>query len=622
VGKRKKAKAKAKAQSGASGSAAAPELSAPARRKTLIDPTNTWHAIALSLLSGVLWFLGCADFDIWPLAWFASVPSLWVIVKAPTRRRAMLYGWITGLVANLGGFYWISSLLVRFAFMPVVVGLLGLLLLAAYQAVVFWLFAWVVRGVRREYGARFGAPMPMALAAPMVMVTFELLVPFIFPWYLAITQAWVTPVIQIAELTGPLGVTALLMAVNGGIYDALTETTRRRRLLPLAGAAAFLAIALIFGFVRMAQIDEQRAAAPGVLIGVVQGNVGFDQKGHKRRDLAPRQLSELQQLSAKLERGEITGVDRFGNPLTGKAGADLVLWSESSYPYSLPRWLTDPSRGEADLPLNNTHRVKRDFHVPLIFGAITRNFDDDDSYPYNTALMIDGDDRFAGRFDKIFLLMFGEYVPGLETFDFIKKIAPRASSHFARGKEMVTFPFEHRGERYRLGPMICYEDILPDLGRELAELHPHLLVNLTNDAWFGETSEPWEHMALSVYRSVELRVDLVRAVNTGVSAFIDANGRVYHESYAMDPGIKDKGSCSGDTSCPGGYRCDGGRCQPMGADAIFGEAVLMGGAAGGGHTFYARFGNVFAWLCVLATFGIWAVWPRVRQRLKRKEATS
>lgn len=591
---------------------------APAPATEPSPPHNTWLALGLSVLSGVLWFLACADWDIWPLAWVAMVPSLWVIHTAPTRRRALLYAWLTGLVANLGGFYWVSSLLVRFAHMPLVVGLLGLVLLCAYQGTVFLLFAWAVRGIRRVSADKLGAPLPMALVAPVVMVSFELLVPFIFPWFLAITQAWVIPVIQIADLTGPLGVTALLLAVNGGVFDALFERERRRRFIPLAGAAALLAVALIYGFVRMGQIDDRRAGAPGVMVGVVQPNIGFDEKGHRRRDLAAEQLRAQQLQTVALEAGQVPAVDRWGDPMIesrgSPRGAELVLWTESSYPYSLPRWLTDPTRGETDLPENNSHRVRRGFTVPLVFGAITRDFDKQDDYPYNSALMLDKDGVFRGRFDKIFLLMFGEYVPLLETFDFIKSIAPKATSHFHRGTETVTFPFEHGGETWRLGPLICYEDILPDLGRKLAAKHPHLLINITNDAWFGDTAEPWEHLALSVYRTVEMRTDMVRAVNPGVTAYIDANGRVYHHSYAMDPDIHENGSCSDGGSCPGGYRCDAGTCVRAGVDAFLAETVLMGGADGGGYTVYARVGNVFGYLCVLAMFGLWVVWPRVRRK--------
>src|SRR5262249_55640343 len=105
------------------------------------------------------------------------------------------------------------------------------------------------------------------------------------------------------------------------------------------------------------------------------------------------------------------------------------------------------------------------------------------------------------------------------------------ASNFARGDGVTTFPFG----AWRVGPMICYEDIIPSFGRRLVAERPNLLVNITNDAWFGDTSEPWEHLALAVYRAVEHRLDVVRAVNTGVSAFVDATGRVRKEGPAVDP---------------------------------------------------------------------------------------
>ncbi|RMH44492.1 MAG: apolipoprotein N-acyltransferase [Deltaproteobacteria bacterium] len=575
---------------------------------------DRWLEAGACVLSGTLWFLSCADFDIWPLAWIASVPSLWAIERAPTRRRALFYGWLTGFVANAGGFYWIANLLVRFAHMPYAVGLLGLVLLSAYQAVVFWLFAAAVRSVRRTSAARLGRPLPMALVAPIAMVAFEMVVPFLFPWYLAITQAWVVPVIQIAELTGPLGVTALLLAVNGAAYDAMTERQPRRRIVPAVAAAAAVGGALAFGYARIAQVSAERASAPGAFVGVVQGNIGLDEKGLRRRDLAAGQLRELQRQSARLERGEVPAVDRTGKPVDGPRGADLVVWTESSYPYTLPRELTDPGAGGTDLPETNRHRVRAGFSVPLIFGAVTRSYANPDDYPYNSALMLDRDGRFVGRFDKVFLLMFGEYVPLYDTFDLVKKLTPAASSQFHRGAGVTTFPFDHAGRTWRIGPLICYEDILADFGRQLAAKRPHVLVNITNDAWFGDTSEPWEHLALSVFRAVELRADLVRAVNTGVSAFIDATGRVYAKTYAMDPGVEDKGPCRDDGACPGGYACLGGRCGRKGMDALLAEVTLLGGDDGAGDTFYARHGNVFGWLCAIALVGLWLVWPRVRRR--------
>jgi apolipoprotein N-acyltransferase len=286
--------------------------------------------VALAAVSGAMWFLSAADFDIWPIAWVGIVPVLVAIEAAPTVRRAALYGWLSGTVANVGGFYWVTGMLIRFGHLPRPLALVGLVLLCAYQGVVFAFFAAAVRHIRQRTAAHFGAPLPMALLAPMAMVAFEMLVPFLFPWYLAITQAWVVPVIQIAELTGPVGVSALLMAAGGAIYDLLASTGRRRW-LPTAGAAGVIAAALVFGFVRMGQIDQRRAAAPSIKVGVAQGNIPFDEKGINHPDFAADQLSRLQEVSADLER----------------QGADLILWSESSYPYHLARRrIEDYSEGD------------------------------------------------------------------------------------------------------------------------------------------------------------------------------------------------------------------------------------------------------------------------------------
>ena len=532
-------------------------ITRPGRRGVVLS-------LALAIVAGLMQPFAAADLDVWPLAWIALVPVLVVVTHAPTRRRAMLYGWVAGLAANLGGFYWLTGLLVRFGHLPWPVALLGLALLCGYQALVFWLFAAAVRRLRLVSAERRGAPLPMALVATLVMVTFELCVPFIFPWYLAITQAWVTPIIQIAELGGPIAVTALLAAVNGAIYDLLFASGWRGRWRPVLATALALVASLLFGFVRLHQIDARRAAAPKVRVGVVQGNIPFDEKGLLRPELAADQLRDLQRKSAELE----------------AQGAELLLWTESAYPYFVPRDAT------VDAPEIAVGRIRRGVSAPLVVGAVT--WDGlEESYPRNSALMLAADGRFTGRYDKIFLLMFGEYTPLVENVHWLRDLMPRNAGHFARGEDIVTFPFEHDGQAYRLGPMICYEDILPDFGRKLAALHPHLIVNITNDAWFGDTTEPWEHLQLSVFRAVEMRSDLVRAVNTGVSAFIDASGRVYARTYAVDPHL-----------------------TPRPVDGIVAEATLMEG----GHTLYAAIGDLVWYLVATVTGFLWLLWPRLRRR--------
>jgi len=309
---------------------------------------------------------------------------------------------------------------------------------------------------------------------------------------------------------------------------------------------------------------EQHAGAPKIKVGIVQPNVALEHKGIE--SLAGKQLADLQLRSAELE----------------AEGADLIVWPETSYPFPLSR------RAAGDRPEQQAQRIRQSFTAPLLIGAVTYNPARRDGYPYNTALMLDRSGRFTARYDKMFLLVFGEYIPGLETFPFVRRFMPANVMHFGSGKEIVTFPFETRdGRQWRLGPSICYEDLMPGLGRQLARMRPHLLINITNDAWFGDTSEPWEHLALSVYRSVELRTEMVRAVNTGVSAYVDATGKIHARTYLIDP-VKD----------------------PRGADKILAEVALLEG----GHTVYAAVGELFGYLNLIITLHLWLVFPRLRRR--------
>jgi apolipoprotein N-acyltransferase len=528
--------------------------------------------LAISALSGTLWFLATASFDIWPLGWIAAVPALYALERASTNKRAILYGLMTGTVANAGGFYWIVTLLERFAQLPWYAAIPLYLLMCAYQGTVFMFFAWIARKIRQRTN------LPMALVAPVVMVACELAVPFLFPWYIAITQAWQIHVIQIADLTGPLGVTALVMTVNGAIYDL--ATTRAKRWRPAAASAAILAAALGYGALRIHQAEARAAAAPHVQVGLVQGNVAFDEKGYEHPDFADKQLLDLQMQSQLLE----------------KAGAELIVWTESAYPYLIPRRATHEStvRGQRTRVIGDDASRKRVkmFEAPLVFGAVTYEQKPDGAFdpeidPYNSAIMLDSAGEFTGRFDKMFLVLFSEHIPFVDTFPFIRKILPRASGNFSRGKGVVTFPLHTAAGDFQLGPMICFEDIIPEYGRRLGEHHPDLMVNITNDAWFGDTSEPWEHLALSVYRAVEQRSEMVRAVNTGVSAFVDSTGRVVHRTYAVDPGL-----------------------HPHPADRILGSVAMLRA----GDTVYAKIGDVFGYACFAATVFLWLILPRLRRK--------
>jgi apolipoprotein N-acyltransferase len=148
--------------------------------------------------------------------------------------------------------------------------------------------------------------------------------------------------------------------------------------------------------------------------------------------------------------------------------------------------------------------------------------------------MMDADGNVTGAYDKVFLMLFGEYIPFYDSIPWFTQLFPEASN-FSRGSEPASFPLRVRGRDFKLGPLICYEDILPSFTRRVAKLRPNALVNITNDAWFGRTAEPYEHLGLAVFRAVENRLELVRAVNTGVSAHVDAAGRVRARTDSVDP---------------------------------------------------------------------------------------
>jgi apolipoprotein N-acyltransferase len=476
------------------------------------------------------------------------VPVLFVVDRAPTQARANLFCWWAGAVMVGGGFYWLIELLQRFAELSLPAALALYVPFCAYQGSVFLLFGWSLRAIRRKYA------LPMPLLAPVVMVACELIVPLLFPSHLAIMQAWHPMVIQVADLAGPMAVTALLLMVNGAVYDLLTN--RRKAILPAAISALVLAAALLYGYLRIQQFDALIASAPKMAVGVVQPNVAFNLKGVKHPEQAQSQLAALQEQSRELT----------------SAGAELIVWSETSYPYSLPRDFA------SDFPPGNRATIRKGFTTPLLIGALTRSAPDFQAH--NSALLLDRTGRVTGRYDKMRLLAFGEHIPGIEHFPWLRQYLPNGTGNFVPGTEANVLPLVREdGSTVRLGPIICYEDILPQFLRSVGALHPQVLINLTNDTWFGEKAEPWQHLALAVFTSVEQRTFMVRAVNSGVSAVIDANGRVVQRTYAVDP-----------------------YWHPRPADKMLARVSLIEG----GHTVYQAVGNLFAYLCAAFTAGLWS----------------
>jgi apolipoprotein N-acyltransferase len=281
-------------------------------------------------------------------------------------------------------------------------------------------------------------------------------------------------------------------------------------------------------------------------------------------------VEELQQVSADLER----------------QGAEVIVWNESAFPYLLPR-ASVPGPGvlaARHLALGGDEvEAEPTFRVPLIISTTTAEVDDEDKPPWNSAFLM-LDDRFAARYDKTELVWFSEHLPLADKFPSIAKIFPRGSGHFTPGGGPVLFQLPRAGGDVALAPLVCFEDTLPDYARKVGKLHPQLLVNMTNDTWFGDTAEPWQHQALATLRAVEQRVDMVRVVNTGPSGLIDAAGRQHALSEVIDPAA-----------------------NPQPARGYLVHAALLNG----GHTVYTVIGDMVGWLAFAITLLFAFFWHRL-----------
>jgi apolipoprotein N-acyltransferase len=445
-------------------------------------------------LSGLLYWLAFAGMDIWPLAFVAWVPLAVALRGQPAARAARL-GWLTGVTMNVAGFSWLQTMLRTFSGFPPAVCFLFVLLVCAYQGGRVGLLGWLYgRATAR------GWPSPFVFAG--AFTASELAYPLLFPWYFAATVHQVPVLTQLADVGGPILVGLVLVAPNLAVAELVISRAERRApdVGPLAFGLITVAFACCYGVLRLAAVDAMTQAAPAATVGVVQANMGLLEKRSAYDEGLRRHLDA----SAALERD---------------SRVDFVVWSETS----AMRAVRDETYRE-ELRAG----VGRRIGVPAIFGAvIVKPVADVRGYVlYNAGVSTDSSGAVTGRYDKEYLLTFGEYIPLGERFPVLYKWSPN-SGHFTPGVSLDPLIVDLHGEKHRVSTLICYEDILPRFTNDaVRHADPELLVNMTNDAWFGDTSEPWEHLALAQFRAIEHRRYLVRGTNSGVSAVVDPAGRV------------------------------------------------------------------------------------------------
>ena len=475
--------------------------------------------VLCSVLTGVMTFMAfptdlSPDFNLWWLIWFSHVPLLWWL-RDQSPKNGFKWGYFTGVIINTGGYYWIAELIQTFGHLPLPVAALGLALHSLLVGLIWGVWGAAVCALSPRWGR--------LTIVPLAMMGAEYVMPRIFEAHMGDSQYHFLEVMQIADLFGVTAVTGLIYLVNAALTDALSRDYRGLKV-----AVLIVGLSLGYGHLRMAQVDEAMERAPHLKIGMVEGDVGIFESEtlQKKRD----HLLIQQNLSAEL----------------AAKGAELIIWPESSYrasgiPADLKRF--PPSRAPLVSSYQEDHKRRtaqadrisplRGFKVPLLFGGngigIESSPAEGESHRrlyYNRAWLLDAEGTVLGYYDKVFRLVFGEYIPFGDMFPVFYKWLPAASrTEKGTGVKSLELP-RTDGSVARLGMLNCYEGIIPSFNRALMKTEPHLLINLTNDDWFAATAERYLHFALALPRSIESRRMYLRATLTGVSAIVDANGRI------------------------------------------------------------------------------------------------
>lgn len=481
--------------------------------------------LALSAVSGLLLAAAFPRPDLFPLAWFGLIPLLLVM-----RRRPFASGFVCGLSFFAAVLYWLNLVMTTYGGLNLIFSLLAYLFLVVYLALYFGAATWFSCSLEQRF------KFPVLLSLPVVWVALEYLRGLLltgFPWaLLGYSQHNFPVVIQSADVTGVYGVSLLLVAVNCALAWIIRQPRARYAWLGLAGTLLMTTTHCGYGVWRMAQPLDQRSAQLDVAL--IQANIDQAIKW----DPAYRQATLDKYLKLSAEAGETQ--------------PDLLIWPEAATPFFLQEE-TAPAAQVRQVPLRENSYL-------LVGSPAYRQFGKDEYRYYNRAYLFSPQGEELGFSDKIHLVPFGEYVPFGRLLNFIDKLVVGLGD-FAPG---TVNPLSLNG--HRLGVLICYEIIFPELARDYVRQGSDLLINLTNDAWFGRSSAPFQHLAMARFRAIENRIWLARAANTGISGLIAPSGKI-----ALSGPIYEELQLTGSV---------GLGCEP---------------------TFYTRFGPVMAQGCLAAS---------------------
>ncbi|MBC2710187.1 MAG: apolipoprotein N-acyltransferase [Desulfosarcina sp.] len=466
-----------------------------------------------AIISGLLLTAAFPKVGISGLAWFALVP-LFIVLRELNPKEAFRTGMIAGLAHYLTLLYWVVFTMRTYGYLPWWQCVSLLVLLSAYLALYMGLFALTLSRLCRKPGH-------LVMLAPVFWVALEYIRSFLltgFPWgIVGYSQFNRLHIIQISDMFGVYGISFLVVLFNVAVYVLLLFVAqkkwrehpvhKRQALQAIVLPLILISLGLVYGNMRIGAMDDAMAGASSSRVAVVQGNI--DQA---------RKWDPAFQIGTTKKYVDLTLSAAAGQP-------DLVVWPETATPFyfeaspKLTRLVTDAVRQAG---------------IHLLVGSPSVQGEPGSHAYYNSAYMVAPDGRATGRYDKVHLVPFGEYVPLKRLLSFVGKMVAQVGD-FSAGEKGRTLAWGDDGPP--IGVQICFEIIFPGLSRSLVKNGAGVLVNLTNDAWFGKSSAAYQHFSMGVFRAVENRRSLVRCANTGISGFVDPAGRIVARTALFEDAV-------------------------------------------------------------------------------------
>lgn len=439
-------------------------------------------------------------------AWFALIPLL-VVCQKVTPRQAAIFGLFCGLLYHTLLLYWIVIVLGTYGHLAWWISFPALLLLSLYMSLYTAVFGAIC--------CKFFKVVPLILLAPVTWVALDYIRSILFtgfPWQdLGYSQYLFPLVNQHVDLFGHHGVTFLIVMVNSMFAALLVIYSRKRFNNRPKVITSVLPVCLIillissYNIYRYQQIEQIAAQSSTMVVTVVQGNISQDKKW----------LPQFQQQTVEI-------YIALSKQAIKEQPASLLVWPETALPF-YP--LTHPLFAEI------IERLVKPHQVGLLVGAPYRTESADSQIHYfNKAFLLSAAGLVVGSYSKQHLVPFGEYIPFRRFLTFATPLV-ETMGDFTAGSSAKPLVYNNK----QLGVIICFESIFPDLARKQVAYGAAMLVNITNDAWFGRSSAPLQHLSKSVLRATENRRSLARSANTGISGFIDPLGQIIKSSALFEP---------------------------------------------------------------------------------------